>query len=69
MVIDRLEEFSPVLIRYFDYRLIDGIYLAHKIESFINEQWDSILKVNSAATNVGTASWMFDLKENTFKFR
>ena len=61
-VIDRLEEFSPVLIRYFDYRLIDGIYLAHKIESFINEQWDSTLKVNSAITNAGTASWMFDLK-------
>ena len=60
-VIDRLEEFSPVLIRYFDYRLIDGIYFAHKIESFINEQWDSILKVNSISTNIGASHWMFVL--------
>lgn len=60
-VIDRLEKFSPVLIRYFDYRLIDGIYFAHKIESFINEQWDSILKVNSISTNIGASQWMFVL--------
>lgn len=60
-VIDRLEEFSPVLIRYFDYRQIDGIYFAHKIESFINEQWDSILKVNSISTNIGASQWMFVL--------
>ena len=60
-IADRLEEFSPITVRYYDYRLIDGIYFAYKIESFISDQRDSLLKVNSVATNIGASRWMFDL--------
>ncbi|MFL2848169.1 MAG: hypothetical protein ACJZ9B_04250 [Coraliomargaritaceae bacterium] len=64
-VLDTLKKFDPILIRYFDYQLIDGIYFAQKIESFINGQWDSLLSVNSIATNVGAARWMFNLDNIT----
>lgn len=66
-VLDTLKKFDPILIRYFDYQLIDGIYFAHKIESYINEQWDSLLSVNSIATNVGATRWMFNLDNMTLK--
>jgi hypothetical protein len=64
-VFDTLKEFKPILIRYFDYQLIDGIYFAHKIESYISQQWDSLLSINSIATNVGAAKWMFNLDDAT----
>lgn len=62
-VLDQLKKYSPVVLRYFDYRKVDGIYFAHKIEAFIDGQWDSLMDVQSIATNVGAVSWMFDLRE------
>ena len=58
---DTLREFSPVLIRYSDYQKVDGLYFAHKIETFVDGKWDSTLKVNSINTNVGALDWMFRL--------
>lgn len=60
-ITDTLREFSPVLIRYSDYQMVDGLYLAHHIETFIDGKWDSTLKVNSINTNVGALGWMFRL--------
>ena len=63
-IIDTLKEFSPVLIRYSDHRLVEGVYCAHKIESFLDGQWDSTLNVQSITFNSGVANWMFNLEDN-----
>lgn len=64
-IIDKLKEFSPVLIKYSDHRPIDGVYFAHQIKFYIDGQWDSTLEVKDIATNVGAADWMFYLKNNS----
>ena len=61
-IIDKLKEFSPVLIRYSDHRLVDGVYFAQKIEYYVDGKWDSTLEVKKIATNLGVANWMFYLK-------
>lgn len=63
-IIDTLKEFSPVLIRYSDHRLVEGVYFAHNIESFLDGQWDSTLNVQSITFNSGVANWMFNLEDN-----
>ena len=64
-IIDRLKEFSPVIIEYSDHRLVDGVYFAHKIKYYVDGQWDSTLNVKNITTNVGAANWMFYLKNNS----
>ena len=63
-IIDRLKEFSPVIIEYSDHRLVDGVYFAHKIKYYVDGQWDSTLNVKNITTNVGVANWMFYLENN-----
>ena len=65
-IIDRLNEFSPVLVKYSDHRLVDGVYFAYKIEYYIDGEWDSTLVVKEINTNVGAASWMFHFKNDSF---
>ena len=64
-VIDKLKEFSPLLIKYSDHRLVDGVYFAHKIKYYIDGKWDSTLEVKEIVTNVGAANWMFYLKNDS----
>ena len=64
-IIDRLKEFSPVIIEYSDHRLVDGVYFAHKIKYHVDGQWDSTLNVKNITTNVGVANWMFYLENNS----
>ena len=64
-IIDKLKEFSPVLIKYSDHRLVDGVYFAHKIKYHIDGEWDSTLEVKEIDTNVGAANWMFHLKNDS----
>ena len=64
-IIDRLKEFSPVIIEYSDHRLVDGVYFAHKIKYYVDGQWDSTLNVKNITTNVGAANWMFYLENNS----
>ncbi len=64
-IIDRLKEFSPVIIEYSDHRLVDGVYFAHKIKYYVDGQWDSTLNVKNITTNVGVANWMFYLENNS----
>ena len=63
-ITDTLEEFSPVLIKYSDHKLVDGVYFAHKIEYFLNEKWDSTLNIKEIITNPGVMNWMFYLNSN-----
>ena len=63
-ITDTLEEFSPVLIKYSDHRLVDGVYFAHKIEYFLNEKWDSTINIKEIITNPGVMNWMFYLNSN-----
>ena len=64
-IIDKLKEFSSVLIRYSDHRLVEGVYFAHKIKYYIDGRWDSTLDVKEITTNVGAANWMFYLKSDS----
>jgi len=64
-ITDLLKEFSPVLIRYSDHRLVDGVFFAHKIKYYVDGQWDSSLNIKEITTNVGAANWMFYLKNNS----
>ena len=64
-IIDRLKEFSPVIIEYSDHRPVDGVYFAHKIKYYVDGQWDSTLNIKNITTNVGAANWMFYLKNNS----
>lgn len=64
-ITDTLNEFSPVLIQYSDHRLVEGIYFAHKKTTFLDNQWDSSSTVEAIATNVGAATWMFNLEDNS----
>ena len=65
-IVDRLKEFSPVLIEYSDHRLVDGVYFPHKIKYHIDGQWDSTLNIKDISMNVGAANWMFFLENNSF---
>lgn len=65
-IIDKLEEYSPTIIEYSDYRKVDGIYFAHKIIYNIDGKWDSTLNIKEISTNVGTANWMFYLENRSF---
>ena len=64
-ITDRLKEFSPVIIKYSDHRLVDGVYFPHKIKYHVDGQWDSTLNIKEITTNVGAANWMFYLKNNS----
>ena len=64
-IIDKLKEFSTVLIKYSDHRLVDGVYFAHKIKYHIDGEWDSTFKLKNIVTNVGAANWMFYLKNDS----
>ena len=64
-ITDRLKEFNPVLIKYSDHRLVNGVYFAHKVKYHIDGQWDSTLNIKEITTNVGVANWMFYLKNNS----
>ena len=64
-IVDRLKEFSPVLIEYSDHRLVDGVYFPYKIEYHIDGQWDSTLNIKDISMNVGAANWMFFLENNS----
>ena len=64
-IVDKLKEFSPILIKYSDHRLVDGVYFAHKIKYYIDGKWDSTIEVEEIVTNVGAANWMFYLKNDS----
>ena len=61
-VMDTLKIFSPATIEYSDYRLLDGVFYAHKIKSYINDLWDSTLSIRAITPNVGAPKWIFNLK-------
>lgn len=65
-IIDKLEDFSPVTVKYSDHRLVDGVYFAHNIKYYVDGQWDSTLNIKKLTTNAGVANWMFYLKNNSF---
>ena len=65
-VTDKIKEFSSVSIKYSDHRLVDGVYFAHMIKFYVNEQLESILKVNEITTNIGAVNWMFDSGGSSF---
>ena len=58
-IVDELKEFNPVTIKYSDYRLIDGVFFAHKIVYFVDGKWDSTLNINKIIINSGAVNWMF----------
>lgn len=60
-VFDTLKEFSPVIVRYSDYKLVEGLYFAHQVESYVDGLWDSSLSINSIGINQGVTDWMFYL--------
>ena len=62
-IIDKLEEFKPILINYSDYRLIGGVYFAHDIKYHLGGQLDFTICINDISLNIGSAKWMFDLEK------
>ena len=65
-IVDQLNYFSPVVVKYSDYRLVKGIYFPFNIRYFVDGEWDSVLNVNQITVNVGVLSWMFDKKDSMF---
>ena len=59
---DANKESNPVIISYSDYRITDGVYFAHSIETFIDGELHASLNIDSVATNVGALNWMFILE-------
>lgn len=64
--VDKLGHFGETELYFSDYKLIDGIPFAYRIESFINGEWHSVFQAESIELNVGLFDWMFDLRSEDF---
>lgn len=60
--VDKLGHFGETELYFSDYRMIEGIPFAYRIESFIKGDWHSVFQAESIELNVGLFDWMFDFR-------
>ena len=64
--IDKLGHFEETELYYSDYKLVEGIPFAFRIETYIAGEWDSLFIAESVELNVGIFNWMFNFASEDF---
>lgn len=64
--VDKLGHFKETELYYSDHELVEGIPFAHRIETFVDGEWNSLLNVKSVELNKGLFNWMFDVESGDF---
>jgi len=64
--IDKLGHFEETELYYSDYKLVEGIPIPYRIETYIAGEWDSLFTAESVELNAGIFNWMFNFSSDDF---